>query len=170
MSGKKISNHYVLTLVCIHETVRQTGVGPSFFEIYDLLQQIYGVNLLPSRLVQILASLQRHHIEFDSKDRRYYPLMGGVFLFMSIKDRIIPPRTVAQPWRRYRSWNCQICWIVHQQHEKGSLRLREEKRWRTSTRWSLTDKDQSMKSWTSCGGSSTLGLPVWNTGQTHGIR
>lgn len=99
MTQKKISNPYLLTLTCIYETVRQTGIGPSFFEIHDLLRQVYCVNIEMERLVKILKALEKNHITFDNKNHTYYPVIGGVFLFASIKDKLIPPQTVAQQRR-----------------------------------------------------------------------
>lgn len=91
---KNIDNPFVLTLTCIHEITRQTGVGPTFQEIYSLLYSVYGVDSVsPARLTSILTILSKNHIERNDDDGRYYLLMGGVFLFLQIKDKIIPPRT-----------------------------------------------------------------------------
>lgn len=100
---KKIRHPYVLTLVCVYETVRQTRRGPTFDELQTLLQNVYNLSLDVDSLKKAIAALEKNHIQLNQADARYYPVMGGVFLFSAVQHRIIPPQTVAQPERRRRT-------------------------------------------------------------------
>ena len=99
---RPINHPYVLILACIYETVRQTQCGPTLKEIHTLLFTVYGIHdMLFERVEQITTTLSRHqNIALDQTTGRYYPNVGGVFLFSSIQSRIIPPQTMAQPQRR----------------------------------------------------------------------
>ena len=98
---RPIDNPYILILTCVYETVRQTQRGPTVQEIHALLSTVYGIHDTPfERVMQITTSLSKHHIALDQTIGRYYPNVGGVFLFSLVKSRIIPPQTVALPSRR----------------------------------------------------------------------
>lgn len=99
--AQPINHPYVLILACVYETVRQTQYGPTLQEIHTLLSTVYGIHDIPfERVEQITISLSKNHIALDLTTGRYYPNIGGVFLFSSLKSRIIPPQTVALQSRR----------------------------------------------------------------------
>jgi hypothetical protein len=99
--GAPISNPYVLTFVCIYETVRLTGMGPTFEEIRELLSSVYAINDLSKEELQRFINAQSMSlIEKEDGSERYYPLLNGYYFFTNLQDRIIPPQVVAQLERR----------------------------------------------------------------------
>lgn len=92
---------FVLVLACIHETIRQTSLGPTALEIQGLLSKVYGITTVTQgELYRHLATLSTNHIEVDRTTGRYYINPEGLDYFNAIEHRIIPPQTVALQSRR----------------------------------------------------------------------
>lgn len=93
---QRLHHPFVLTLVCIHETIRQTGLGPTALEIQGLLSRVYKITTVTSEeLSRYLKTLSIDHIELDDTTGRYYLNPEGLDYFHAIAWNVTPPQTVA---------------------------------------------------------------------------